>query len=162
MAHEEQKQESETTTTPASSWRSYVYDAELLSEECQTFLDKHSDKGKVYRSGMIRLRTACGPDLCPYELLPKYVKAMVKKITDEGTMPRTAFKDTHAYKTALCNLYLYGYLTDLDEALPQQRKAHIASRRRWCIEHPNKVKQYMRNAQNYRNKWNAKQRILKP
>lgn len=137
-------------------WRNHVYAHELLTLECQTVLDEvEALPGvKISREGLIRITEPIGR-MVPYELCPKGIKALLRKITAEGTLPREAFKTNQAYSRALCNLYIYGYMEDVPATLLERRRYHNALKKRWGLDNPEKLAEYRKNAQSLHDKHRA-------
>lgn len=137
---------------PNKQWREYVLTPETLPEDCQDFLDTHSSKGKVSRAGLLELKESIGVSV-PYQICPRRVKKILRMITDDAELPRGLFKTKVSYQSALCNLYIYGYMRDVDQTLIAARNARLLARKRWGDENPEKMKKYAENANAYRKKW---------
>jgi hypothetical protein len=139
-----------------TSWRDYVHAHEFLSSDCQTFLDKIETmpEVKITRAGLIKLSTPIGK-MVPYELCPKYVKVILRKICAKGGLPQKGFATTQAYNRALCNLYIYGYLHDIPETLMERRRYHNILKRRWGLDNPEALKRYKRNAGKFNKNFRA-------
>lgn len=139
-----ENEDSGSTTMP---WRAKVKFLEGLPKHCVDFLDKHhTNKNlEVSAAGLIRLTDTIGA-MVPYEICPQRVKTAIRKITPQGSLPRTAFPRKVLYESALCNLYTYGYLQDVEETVIERRRAISVARKRWCKENPENVKKYIENA----------------
>ena len=157
----------ENTPVPAPinsticEWRSKVFFPETYSDECVQFLDEHADKGVLSRSGTFRLKDGISGATVPYELCPYRVKDILRKINAAGDLPRSAFKTPRSHRTALCNLHIYGYLSDLkDKLLMQKRRVRAQYMKRWARNNRDKLKQYSTNAVKYKMKWRDEQNML--
>ena len=149
-----------STHQQKSNWRECVYLPDSYSEDACTFLDKHAHKGKLSKTGNFRLMHNIG-ECVPYELCPPHIQRTLQKITEEGDLPRTAFKTTSAYQRALINMHTYGYLKNISKALLEQQKARREYTKKWSRDNKDKMKQYARNAAKYRLRWRAQQVQLK-
>lgn len=138
--------------TKHTGWRQNVVDAHLLPDNCQEFLDKYSDRGRVSRVGTILLKSPVGEPV-PYELCPLRIRRIIRMVTKDGDLRRDMFKTNVSYKTAMCNLFINGYLDVIPVKLIAQRKKRIAAVTHWSKENPDKMKQYSKNALAYRQKW---------
>ena len=56
-------------------------------------------------------------------------------------LERKQFSNIHAYKGAILNLYIYGYLPNADQALIARVQHWRAFRRKWYIDKPETRKQ---------------------
>ena len=112
-------------------WRSQVAYSDRFDTETCTFLDKFYLVGKLSRAGTFTLQDTVG-QLVPYTLLPLRIKRVVNMMPLE----RKQFSNIHAYKGAILNLYIYGYLPDADQALIAREQYWRAFRRKWYIDKP--------------------------
>ena len=112
-------------------WKNNVACPDRFSAETCAFLDEFVERGKLSRIGTFSLLDTVG-QLVPYELLP----LRVKRIVNLMPLERAKFKNMHAYKGALLNLYIYGYLPDTDKAIIAREQHWRAFRRRWHIDNP--------------------------
>ena len=112
-------------------WRKLVAFPDRFGAETSAFLDAYADKGKLTRSGTFTLLDTVG-EIVPYELLP----LRIKKIVNLMPLERVKFKDMHAFKRSILNLYIYGYLPDADKALIVREQHWREFRRKWHIDHP--------------------------
>jgi hypothetical protein len=112
-------------------WRTQVAYPERFDTETCTFLDEFYLLGKLSRAGTFTLQDTVG-QLVPYTLLPLRIKRVVNMMPLE----RKQFSNIHAYKGAILNLYIYGYLPNADKALIAREQYWRAFRRTWYIDKP--------------------------
>ena len=112
-------------------WRTNVAYPDRFGAKTSAFLDEFAEKGKLSRAGTFTLLDTVG-QLVPYELLP----LRIKKIVNLMPLERAKFKNMHAYKGAILNLYIYGYLPDADKAIIAREKHWREFRRKWHIDSP--------------------------
>jgi hypothetical protein len=143
------------TKTEVKCWRDKVTSWDALPEHCQEFLDAHHTKFRVTTGGLVHLTESIGV-IVPYELAPLRVKKVIRKITPEGELPRSLFKTKMAYQSALCNLYVYGYLGDIDQTILERRRARAVAKKRWASEHPDKIKAYAVQGRKFQEKHKLK------
>ena len=117
-------------------WRTLVAFPQRFSPETCEFLDKFHTKGKLSRVGTFHVTTEIG-NLVPYELLPLKVKRLVNMMP----ISRTHFKGMAQYKSALVNLFLNGYMPDVDKAIITRARYWNEFRRKWQIDNPRSTKE---------------------
>ena len=130
------------------NWRDIVVASDLMSEECAAFLDKHGSELKLSKGGLVHLKEPIG-EMVPFEICPLRVKKIIKKIQDDGNLPRTLFKTNNSYQLALCNLFIYGYLQDIDKTLLEKRRATALAKRRWSEENPEAIRRYSQQGRKF-------------
>lgn len=112
-------------------WRSAVVASDRFSPVSCAFLDKFYTSGKLSKTGTFTLQEPIGV-MVPYELLPLRIKRIVNLIP----IDRTKFSTMHAFKGAMLNLYIYGYLPDADPSIIANEQHWREIRRNWHIDHP--------------------------
>lgn len=126
-------------------WSQRVACPERFGTETSEFLDRNYTHGKISKCGTFSIKEPLG-ELVPYELLP----LRVKKAVNLMPIDRSKFKKVQSFKAALVNLFIYGYMPDVDQAIVARERHWRDFRRRWQIDHPESV-------QNTANKQRAKQ-----
>jgi hypothetical protein len=116
-------------------WRQHVSFPDRFSTDVCAFLDLHANKGKLSKVGTYNIKEPIN-ELVPYELLP----LRVKKVVNLLPLCRTKFKNLAAYKVALFNLHVYGYLPDVDQGLIEKQRYWNTFRRKWQIDNPESMR----------------------
>jgi hypothetical protein len=124
-------------------WRSSVAYPDRFGTETSAFLDSYHAAGKLSRAGTYTLRDTIGT-IVPYELLP----LRIKRIVNLMPLERNKFSNMHAFKGAILNLYIYGYLPDADRALIMREQHWREFRRKWHIDNPESRKKQTRSEKN--------------
>ena len=112
-------------------WRSKVAYPQRFSTEVCDFLDKHHQKGKLSRVGTYHIRQTIGA-LVPFVLCPLKIKKTINLLP----LDRTKFKTAEHFKSALVNMYIYGYMPDVPRALVERAQYWHEFRKRWQLDHP--------------------------
>jgi hypothetical protein len=101
----------------------------------------YGTQGTISRAGLLSLKKPIGATV-PYEICPRRVKRVLQMIADKAELPIELFKSKASHNSALCNMYIYGYLRDVDQTILAARKARSISRKRWGEDNPDKIKIY--------------------
>ena len=104
------------------------------------FLDKFYAAGKLSKTGKFTIKDPIGARV-PYELLPLRIKRIVKLMP----IDRAKFVSMHAFKAAILNLYIYGYIPDADPAVIATEQHWRETRRKWHSSHPKSRQNQMSN-----------------
>ncbi len=133
-------------------WRSKVACPDRFSAQTSTFLDKHHLQGKISKTGTFILKNPVG-ELVPYELLP----LRVKKAVNLMPLSREKIKKLSAFKSSLVNLYIYGYMPDVDQAIVIREQYWREFRRKWHLDHPEAMKKYAKTQSETQFVWSKNQ-----
>ena len=112
-------------------WRTIVAFPQRFAPEVCEFLDQHHTKGKLSKVGTFHLTKDIGA-LVPYVLCPLKIKKTINMLP----LDRSKFKGMAQFKSALVNMFVYGYLPNVDRAIVERARYWNAFRVRWQIAHP--------------------------
>lgn len=124
-------------------WRTHVSIPDRFGPEVSDFLDKHAEKGKLSKTGIYKIKDPID-EIVPYELLPLRIKKVVNMIP----LSRDKFKTASAFKAALYNLHIYGYLPDVDRGLIEKQRYWSEFRRKWQMDHPENMRKHIEKRKN--------------
>lgn len=131
-----------------ADWRSIVACPVRLSTVSQTFLDNYASHGILTKYGTFTVQDVIGT-LVPFELLP----IRVKKYVTMMPLERRHFKTINSFQLALCNLYKYGYLPDIDKGMLAKQQHWRAYRKQWLVNNPAHVNESVKRHTETRNIW---------
>ena len=115
------------------TWKENVACPQRLQMETIEFLDQHADKGKLNRSSTFTIKDSIGA-MVPFEILPLKIKKLVTLMP----IKRSQFKTGGCYRYAQLNLYIYGYMPDVDKALIMREQHWRVVRLKFAESHSKK------------------------
>jgi hypothetical protein len=133
-------------------WRSRVACPDRFSAQTSEFLDKHHLQGKITKTGTFILKNPVG-ELVPYELLP----LRVKKAVNLMPLSRDKIKKMSAFKSSLVNLFIYGYMPDVNQAIVVREQYWREFRRKWQLDHPEAMKKHAKTQSETQFVWSKNQ-----